>query len=127
LLEAEIVGDLITPWMEHVAVSIPNLGVARTFPLFHDFLQRSQCSGKVVDGDDVPSATVEVLISDLSRRVSAKDLRFAERRGKIAKSSLDRLIELTDCLVAVALREAARWRWLLDLQEGLDCLGAEAQ
>ena len=126
-LKAVIVRDLITLGMEHVAVSIPNLDVARTLPLFDDFRQRSECSGKVVDGDDAPAATVEVLVSDLSRRVAAKDIRFAEGCGKLAKSSLDRLIELANCLVVVALRWSARSRWLLDLQESLDRLRAETE
>ncbi len=90
-LEAVVMGDLIPFGMKHVAVSVPNLGVARTLPLFHDFLQRNECSGKTVNRDDAPAATVEVLVSDLSRWVAAEDIRLAEASGKLAKSSLDRL------------------------------------
>ena len=126
-LKTVIVGDLITLGMEHVAVTIPNLDVARTLPLFDDFLQRSECRGKVVDGDDVPAAAVEVLVSDLPRRVATKDIRLAEGCGKLAKSLLDRLIELANRLVVVTLRWSARWRWLLDLQESLDRFRAETK
>jgi hypothetical protein len=37
-LESVVMGDLIPFRMKHVVVSIPNLGVDRTLPLFHDFI-----------------------------------------------------------------------------------------
>jgi hypothetical protein len=58
-----------------------------------------------------------VLVTDLSRRVATKYIGVAEGCGKLAKSSLDRLIKLTNRLVVVALGVITRWGWLLDLQE----------
>src|SRR5712692_6863107 len=106
--------------MEHIAVSIPNLDMVCALPLFHDFLQRGECSSNVVNRDDAPTATVEVLVGDLAGRVAREEIRLAKGCGKHAKSSRDRFIELANRLVIVALGWSACWRWSLDLQEGLD-------
>ncbi len=70
---------------------------------------------------------IEVLVEDLPGRVATEDIRVAERCEKLAKSSLDRFIELANRLVIVALGWVACWRWLLDLQAGFDRLMAETK
>jgi hypothetical protein len=80
-LKAVIVGDLITLGMEHVGVSIPNLGMVSALPLFHDFLKRSECIGKAVNCDDAPAATVEVLVVKLKESGAQRRLQIPPARG----------------------------------------------
>ena len=91
--------DLISFRVKHVAVSIPNLDVTRTLPLFHDFLHCDKCRGKVIDGNDAPASAGDVLVGNLLAGIATEDIHLAQGCGKFAKSPPDRFIELANCLV----------------------------
>ena len=52
LLEAEVVADFVVLGMEHLPLSVPDLGTPRAFALDDDLVQRGECGCEVVDHGD---------------------------------------------------------------------------
>ena len=126
-LETEVVPDFVVLRMEHRPVAIPDFSAGRAFALDDDFAKRGERAVEAVDHDDASVAPVRDRVGNLPLRVTAEDVGLTKARTEVTHSVLDRVVELSDGLVAVALRIRVRCRRLLDLQKELEGFGTERE
>ena len=117
--------DLVPVGVEDVLVAIPHLAAGRALALLDDLRQRHEGSVEILDLGQSSGGVAAVVRRDLASRVAGEDLLLAELGTDAVQALFDRVVELPDRLVVVALGRCTGRCGLFEAEEHLECLRSE--